>query len=211
MEPQSLDFLKRVLETPSPAGYERPVQDIVRQFAGDFADEIRTDLHGNVIAVKNPQAPLRVMLAGHCDQIGLLVQHIDDQGFLWVQPIGGWDPQMLIGQRMTVWTDSGPVPGIISRKAIHLLTDEERKQVVNTRCDTQRRSFALKAGWPFLEKGHHRFAGIGRGDQLTLRPPFKRLLRMPVESVTLVDQQLGHADRERSVRLDRFRQLNCSR
>ena len=59
----------------------------------DFADEVRTDLHGNVIVVKNPDAPLRVMLAGHCDQIGLIVQHIDDDGFLYIQPIGGWDPR----------------------------------------------------------------------------------------------------------------------
>ena len=95
----------------------------------DFADEIRTDLHGNVIVVKNPDAPLRVMLAGHCDQIGLIVQHIDDEGFIYVQPIGGWDPQMLIGQRMTVWTADGPVFGVIARKPIHLLTEEERKQV----------------------------------------------------------------------------------
>ncbi len=95
----------------------------------DFADEVKTDSHGNVIAVKNPAAPLRVMLAGHCDQIGLIVQHIDDNGFLYVQPIGGWDPQQLIGQRLTVWSADGPVPGVIARKPIHLLTDEERKQV----------------------------------------------------------------------------------
>ncbi len=69
------------------------------------------------------------MLAGHCDQIGLIVQHIDDEGFIYVQPIGGWDPQMLIGQRMTVWTADGPVFGVIARKPIHLLTEEERKQV----------------------------------------------------------------------------------
>jgi endoglucanase len=130
MDIAAKDFLKRILETPSPSGYERPVQDLVRQYAGDFADQVRTDLHGNVIAVKNPAADLRVMLAGHCDQIGLLVQHVDEQGYLWVQPIGGWDPQMLVGQRMTVWTAKGPVPGVISRKAIHLLTEEERKQVV---------------------------------------------------------------------------------
>ena len=69
------------------------------------------------------------MLAGHCDQIGLIVQHIDDDGFLYVQPIGGWDPEVLIGQRMTVWTAKGPVFGVIARKPIHLLTEEERKQV----------------------------------------------------------------------------------
>ena len=76
-----------------------------------------------------PGTPLRIMLAGHCDQIGLIVQHIDEDGFLYVQPIGGWDPEVLIGQRMTVWTASGPVAGVIARKPIHLLTEEERKQV----------------------------------------------------------------------------------
>lgn len=128
MEPKSLDFLKTLLETPSPSGYESGLQQIVRDYVADFADEVRTDLHGNVIVVKNPDAPLRVMLAGHCDQIGLIVQHIDDDGFLYVQPIGGWDPEMLIGQRMMVWSQGGPVPGVIARKPIHLLTEDERKQ-----------------------------------------------------------------------------------
>jgi endoglucanase len=129
VESTAFEFLKRILETPSPSGYESPLQEIVRQYVGDFSDQISTDLHGNVIAVKNPGQPLRVMLAGHCDQIGLIIQHIDDNGFLYVQAIGGWDPQVLIGQRMTVWTDAGPLFGVIARKPIHLLTDEERKQV----------------------------------------------------------------------------------
>jgi endoglucanase len=70
------------------------------------------------------------MFAGHCDQIGLLIQHIDADGFLYAQTIGGWDPQVLIGQKMLVWGSAGPIAGIIARKPIHLLTDEERKQVV---------------------------------------------------------------------------------
>jgi tetrahedral aminopeptidase len=130
MDSAALDFFKKILETPSPSGYERPVQEVVRRYVGDFADRVTTDLHGNVIAVKNPEAKLRVMLAGHCDQIGMLVQHIDSDGFLYVNTIGGWDPQQLVGQRMTVWAAEEPVPGVISRKAIHLLTEEERKQVV---------------------------------------------------------------------------------
>jgi tetrahedral aminopeptidase len=129
LDPKALDFFKTLLVTPSPSGYESTLQQIVRDYVADFADEVRTDLHGNVIVVKNPDAPLRVMLAGHCDQIGLIVQHIDENGFLYIQPIGGWDPEVLIGQRMTVWTDAGPIFGIIARKPIHLLTEEERKQV----------------------------------------------------------------------------------
>src|SRR6516225_11762631 len=69
------------------------------------------------------------MLAGHCDQIGLMVQHIDDNGFLYVQPIGGWDMQILLGQNLTVWTRQGPVVGVLSRRAPHLLTSEEKNKV----------------------------------------------------------------------------------
>jgi len=129
LNPTALDFFRTILETPSPSGYESAVQQHVRDYVKDFADEVRTDLHGNVIVVKNPDAPFRVMLAGHCDQIGLIVQHVDDEGFLYVRPIGGWDPIILVGQRMTVWTEGGPVFGVIARKPIHLLNEEERKQV----------------------------------------------------------------------------------
>src|SRR5437764_8229504 len=98
MHDSSLAFLKQLLETPSPSGFERPIQDVVRAWARQYADEVRTDRHGNVIAVRHAspeRASLpRVMLAGHCDQIALMVQHIDDNGFLFVQPIGGWDMQI---------------------------------------------------------------------------------------------------------------------
>ncbi|QDV52702.1 M42 family metallopeptidase [Gimesia fumaroli] len=129
MDAQSLDFLKKLLHSPAPSGYEQPIQKVVREYVGNFADEVKTDLHGNVIAAVNPDAQRRVMLAGHCDQIGLLVQYIDDEGYLWANLIGGWDIQMLLGQNMQVHTASGPVHGVIARKAIHLLTPEERKTV----------------------------------------------------------------------------------
>jgi putative aminopeptidase FrvX len=129
MNADALDFLRRLLETPSPSGYEQRIQQVVREYVEPFADSVETDVHGNLIVGRNPQGPLRVMLAGHCDQIGFVVQYFDDQGFLYVQPIGGWDPIVLIGQRLTVWTASGPVAGVIARKPIHLLSDEERKQV----------------------------------------------------------------------------------
>ena len=132
-------FLKKLLETPSPSGYERPIQEVVRGWAADFADEVRTDRHGNVLAIHyasntesrgdSESEPPRVMLAGHCDQIGLMVQYIDDNGFLYVQPIGGWDMQILLGQHLTVWTKQGPVAGVVSRRAPHLMTTDERNKV----------------------------------------------------------------------------------
>src|SRR5262245_50113262 len=141
MHEQSHAFLKSILETPSPSGFERPVQDPVRARAREFADDVRTDRHGNVIAVRyastgpgrrdhDHERPLpRIMLAGHCDQIALMVQHIDDNGFLYVQPIGGWDMQVLLGQHLTVWAAGGPLRGVVARKATHLLTHEERSKV----------------------------------------------------------------------------------
>lgn len=128
MDEPTLQFLKEMLRTPSPSGYEQPVQEIVRTFASPFA-EVRTDWHGNVIASVNPSGAPRIMLAGHCDQIGLMVKHIDDNGYVWVDSIGGWDIQMLIGQNMVVWGRQGPVSGVISRKAIHLLSQDDRKKV----------------------------------------------------------------------------------
>ncbi|MBM4069136.1 MAG: M42 family metallopeptidase [Planctomycetes bacterium] len=129
MHESSRAFLTSLLHTPSPSGYERPVQDLVRGWAKPLADEVRTDRHGNVIAAVNPGGSPRIMLAGHCDQIALMVQLIDESGFLYVQPIGGWDMQILLGQNLTVWTREGPVAGVVSRKAPHLMTNEERKKV----------------------------------------------------------------------------------
>ena len=133
MHDSSHAFLKRLLETPSPSGFERPVQDLVRDWAAAYADEVRTDRHGNVLAVRHAVggkvSPQRIMLAGHCDQIALMVQHVDDNGFLYVQPIGGWDMQILLGQNLTVWTKTGPVAGVIARRAPHLLTSEDRNKV----------------------------------------------------------------------------------
>lgn len=133
MDDRSHAFLKQILETPSPSGFEQPVQAVVRQWAGTFADEVRTDAHGNVFAGRFPagkpaDAP-RVLLAGHCDQIGLMVQHVDDHGYLYVQPIGGWDMQVLLGANLTVWAGGGPLNGVVARRAVHLMTPEERTKV----------------------------------------------------------------------------------
>jgi endoglucanase len=157
------------------------VQDIVRNYVTDFTDEVTTDSHGNVIAVKNPGAPLRVMLAGHCDQIGLIVQYIDEQGFLYVNPIGGWDPQQLIGQRLTVWTTGGPVDGVIARKPIHLLTEEERKQVPK-----------LKDLW--LDIGakdkEDAASAVRVGDPVTLRLGFQQM-RNGLANAPAMDDKTG--------------------
>ena len=129
MNEASFLFLKQLLQTPSPSGYEGGLQNLVRTWAGQYADDVRTDRHGNVIATLNPAGQPRIMLAGHCDQIGLMVQYIDDNGYLYVQPIGGWDIQILLGQNLTIWTKEGPLGAVIARRPPHLLTNEERNKV----------------------------------------------------------------------------------
>jgi endoglucanase len=129
MESAQREFFDRLLTAPGPSGYERPIQDVVRAYAKPFADQVQTDYHGNVTVVVNGDAPRRVMLAGHCDQIGMIVLHIDNEGYVYAQPIGGWDPTQLIGQRLTIWGAQGPVAAVISRKPIHLQSEEERKAV----------------------------------------------------------------------------------
>ena len=133
MDDRSHAFLAQLLLTPSPSGFEQPVQRLVREWAAPFADDVRTDAHGNVFAGRYPpgrpaDAP-RVLLAGHCDQIGLMVQHVEENGFLYVQPIGGWDMQVLLGSPLTVWGKAGPVAGVIARRAVHLMTPEEKNKV----------------------------------------------------------------------------------
>ncbi|MGE5645674.1 MAG: M42 family metallopeptidase [Acidobacteriota bacterium] len=200
MTPEPLDFLKRILETPSPSGYEQPVQQVVREFAASFADEISTDVHGNVIAVRNPGAPLRVMLAGHCDQIGFLVRYIDAEGYIYLHAIGGWDPQIAVGQRMIVWTATGPVFGVISRKPIHLLTEEERKQVVK-----------LKDLWLDIgAKDQEQAASLVRvGDPVTLELGFRRMLNSRASAPSM-DDKTGLWVAFEALRRTRGRELKCS-
>ncbi len=122
-------FLKDLLLTPGTSGNEQAIQEVVRAFVSTFAADVTTDVHGNVMATVNPQGKRTILLDAHCDQIGLIVRHIDSFGFLRVNPVGGWDMQILLGQRMVVHTSSGPIPGVIARKPIHLLDPDERKTV----------------------------------------------------------------------------------
>lgn len=126
MDTSSLAFLKRLLDTPGPSGFETGPARVWRQEAESFADLVEYDVAGNSRAVLNPDATPRVMLAGHIDEIGVMVVHIDDDGFLTFQGIGGWDAQVLVGQRVTLLGRDGPIHGVIGKKAVHLIEADER-------------------------------------------------------------------------------------
>lgn len=129
MNPDSKEFLKQLVETASPSGYEHEVQKLVRSRIQPWCDTVRTDVMGNVFGIRNPEGRPRIMLAGHCDQIGFIVQYITDEGFLHAEPIGGVDPVVATSQRVSIMTRHGLVPGVIGRKAIHLMDDDDKKKV----------------------------------------------------------------------------------
>jgi len=126
MRSESFEFLKSIEETPSVSGYEMPVARIVRKRMEKHADQITTDLHGNVICCLNPKGSPRVMLAGHMDQIGLMINHVNDEGFCYFRAVGGIDATVLPGSRVTVHSKKGAVEGVIGRKPVHLMKQEER-------------------------------------------------------------------------------------
>lgn len=127
MRPESLEFLKSIVNVPSPSGYEEKAAEIYRSYLRPHADEIRTDVHGNVAAILNPNAPMKIMLAGHMDEIGFIVHYIGEDGMLYFKTIGGHDSAIIVGQRVWVHGKKS-IPGVIGRKAIHLLDDDERKK-----------------------------------------------------------------------------------
>jgi len=124
------DLLKSLVEAPSPSGFETPAQQVVRNYLQPLADELRTDVMGNLIAVLKGQGGPRLMLAGHCDEIGFMVLYINDEGFIYFGAIGGVDPHLSAGQRVNIHTKNGPVSGIIGKKAIHLIETKDRDTVI---------------------------------------------------------------------------------
>ncbi len=125
-------FLQELIATPSPSGYEQPVQRLVRRELAGVVDRLETDILGNLVAYlegRGENRP-RVMITAHCDEVGFLVKYIDERGFLFFAPIGGVDPHLVPGQRVRIHTLKGPVPGVVGKKPIHLLEGKDRERVI---------------------------------------------------------------------------------
>lgn len=128
MEAGSFDFLKRLLDSPGPSGREARAASVWRAEAERFADRVDADVTGNSIAWVNEGGAPRVMLAGHIDEIGVMITHIDDDGFLYFEGVGGWDPQVLVAQRIRLLTKKGDLVGVIGKKPIHLIKGDEKEK-----------------------------------------------------------------------------------
>jgi putative aminopeptidase FrvX len=137
-EESSGDFpqvLRDLLTAHGPSGYENAPAEVWRVAAAAFGAEADTDLVGTPRArvAGAGAAPRRLVVMGHIDEIGLIVTHIDDEGYLWFGEVGGWDAQVLVGQRVVLATREGELPGVIGRKPVHLLREEDRKKVAEVR------------------------------------------------------------------------------
>ncbi len=130
-------LLRDLLIARGPSGYETAPAAVWRDAASEFA-QVSTDLLGTPLALVAPkhgydEPRRRLLVIGHIDEIGLIVTHIDDDGYLWFREVGGWDAQILVGQRVVLDTREGPVAGVVGRKPVHLLREEERKKVPEIR------------------------------------------------------------------------------
>ncbi len=167
MRKESLDFLKKLVTTPSPSGFESQVQKVCAKYAKPFVDSIYKDVHGNQYHVLNPDGKLRVMLAGHVDEIGLMVNHIDDNGFIRFVAVGGVDMAVMAAQRVRIHTEKGDIPGVVGRKAIHLT-------------DAADRGKPLKAHEMWIDIGakdkKEAEAKVAIGDAITIDAGFELLL-----------------------------------
>jgi endoglucanase len=126
-----------LLAARGPSGYESAPTAVWLKAASAFA-QVSSDTVGTPLAIVPPKhgfdvSPRRLMVMGHIDEIGLIVTHIDDEGYLWFREVGGWDAQILVGQRVVIDTRNGPVKGVVGKKPIHLLRDEDRKKVQDIR------------------------------------------------------------------------------
>jgi len=132
------DVLRQLLTAAGPSGYETAPAAVFAQAGRRFTDDVAIDVMGSAVArvkgTSDPAHPAPLLaVVGHIDEIGLIVTHIDDKGFLRFMGVGGWDPQILVGQRVEITTRDGVIPGVAGRKAIHLLKEEERKKVPELR------------------------------------------------------------------------------
>ena len=129
MRPESLQFFRDLLDAPGPSGDERAAARVWRAYAESFAD-VRADALGSSFAEAQTSGSPSVAVFGHVDEIGFVVNHVDDEGYAWFSGVGGWDPAVLVGQRVRILGRDGTTAGVIGKKARHLQDADERAKPV---------------------------------------------------------------------------------
>jgi putative aminopeptidase FrvX len=128
LDKRSLGFLQRLVDTPSPSGFESRAQEVWRDYVSQFADRVESDIQGNSIGIINEGGKPRAMLIGHCDEVGFMVRYVNDQGYVYFGAIGGVDANIVPAKRVVIQTRKGPVKGVVGRIAIHMMEKEDEKK-----------------------------------------------------------------------------------
>ncbi len=130
MNKKSKKFLKTLLHTPSPSGYEQEIRKVWMDEINPYADDVKIDLHGNVIASLTASNSPKIMLSGHMDELGFQIRYIDKNGFIFFNQLGGFDVGLIPGRKVRIHTTSGDILGVTGKKAVHLLKKKEREKTV---------------------------------------------------------------------------------
>lgn len=128
MEEKSQQFLEQLMHTPSPSGYEQKVRQVWREELTPYCDEVELDVHGNAIASLNKTRTPKIMLAGHIDELGFQVKYFNDKGFIYFGTLGGFDATIIPGRKVIIHAKTGPVLGVLGKKAIHLMDRSEENK-----------------------------------------------------------------------------------
>ena len=168
MEEDSLEFLRTLVETPSPSGFEDENLENWRGRVEGVADEIETDAYGNTTATVNPGNDTSVVVTGHLDEIALMVNHVTEDGYVYLKKVGGIDTGVAQGQRVRIHGDDGDVPGVVARKPIHLQEDEEKEKIPDMH------EIYVDIGAEDAEEAHE--SGVRVGATATYDAGFERLM-----------------------------------
>ena len=208
---KSMAFLEKLMLSASPAGYEVQAAEVFRDYLADCCD-VKCDVMGNTIAALNTDAPVRVMLSGHYDEIGFQIVYISDEGLLYFRANGGIDKLNVPSSEVDILTENGLVPGVIGKKPIHLLTPAEREKALELKdmwidIGAENREEAEKlvsVGDPVVMRANfrmlneHRFISKGTDDKIgafivaeTMRRLAKRKLNVAVYGVGSVQEEVG--------------------
>src|SRR3954465_238997 len=129
MREQSLEFLKKLVNTPSPVGHEARGQRVWLDYVKKYAEHTFSDAYGNCVAVLNKGGSPRIMLAGHADEIAMAVNYIPDEGYIYVRKMGGVDAAITKAQRVMIHNRQAPVKGVVGNVAPHLMKEEKEPKI----------------------------------------------------------------------------------
>jgi putative aminopeptidase FrvX len=181
MRAESLEFLRTLVNTPSPSGHEARGQRVWMDYAQTFADESFSDAHGNAVAVLNRGGSPRLMLAGHADEIALMVSYINNEGYIYVHKLGGVDAAITKAQRVTIHTHKGPINGVVGNVAPHLTKEEGERKVPKIQ------DLFIDIGVPNRKEAEKL---VRVGDTVTLNDQFE-LLRNDLAVARAFDNRIG--------------------